>query len=311
MAERDCARYGPDGKRYCPRCGARVAQQADTCLVCHARLDECPSPRHLPLAEGIVLLFVILLAWGWWEGRAARTVLYARRFTVTARQRALVSPSATPTRTPTATRTPTWTPTATPTATPTPQVYKVQPHDTLAGIAAEHGITVQRLARANGLDLGSLLQVGQELVIPGPEGTPYPTPTPTPRAAIVNYVTQKGDTLTLIAERFHVPLEVILKNNRVPNPALLKPGTVLVIPIGTPEPTPTPTPILTPTPTHGTSSIPRRCLFCRGKEPCFKGLMPTSGLPGPRWVSSVPANAIEFSSRLDVRGGRSILTARA
>lgn len=250
MAREDRAVYGRNGERFCPQCGVRVAQQADACFLCGASLWSPPRRWRIPLAEIILLLMVALLTWGWWRVDGMRRVNPAQGPSTerpVAAIRAPVSASATPTPTPT----PTFTPTSTPTPTPTPQTYVVVRGDTLIGIAAEHGVTLERLAAFNGLDVGALLQVGQELLIPPPEGLPFPTATPTPEGVILNYVVERGDTVYLIAERFRVPQEVVLATNDIEDPTLLQPGMVLVIPLGTPKPTPTPTPILTPTPTPG------------------------------------------------------------
>jgi len=251
MARQDYAVYGPDGKRYCPWCGTRVAQDAEICFLCGGSLHSRPRRWHIPWAEIVILVIVAVLVGSWWRAedvaRAAQaTARAARQGTVTAVAR---TPTRTPTPTATATPTATHTPTSTPTATP--ELYTVTSGDTLIAIAAEHGVTVERLAAFNNLDVGALLQVDQVLLIPPPEDTPMPTPTPTLRAALLNYVVQEGDTLYLIAERFRVPQDAILKANPGINPTLIKPGTGLVIPVGTPEPTATPTPILTPTPTPG------------------------------------------------------------
>jgi len=80
------------------------------------------------------------------------------------------------------------TPTAEPSPTPTPIVYVIQSGDTLSGIAAAYGVTVEALQAANGINNPLLLQVGQELIIPigGGEDNAFqpgllmPTPTPVP-----------------------------------------------------------------------------------------------------------------------------------
>lgn len=84
------------------------------------------------------------------------------------------TPAATTVATPTATATPIPQPTATP--TPAVTIYKVVSGDTLSKIAQQYGVTVDDIANANKLTRSSILQVGQEMVIP-------PAPTPTPAAA--------------------------------------------------------------------------------------------------------------------------------
>ena len=58
------------------------------------------------------------------------------------------------------------TPPPTPTPTPTPIIYVVQPGDTLSGIAANFGVTVEGLATRNGIDKPESLRSGQRLLIP-------------------------------------------------------------------------------------------------------------------------------------------------
>lgn len=75
---------------------------------------------------------------------------------------------ATPAQTPTPTATPTPTPTAEPTPEPTPesQTHVVESGETLSGIAARFGTTVDAIVEANGIEDPDHLAVGEELVIP-------------------------------------------------------------------------------------------------------------------------------------------------
>ncbi len=248
---RDCARYTPDGRRFCPTCGTRVSQYAQACPVCHTRLDACPKPRAIPLWEVLTLLVVTALVWTWWTHHVVRVRAAERAFTATAAVHTRYTDTSTFTPTPTPSPTVTPTPTATATSTPTPVIYTVRPNDTLEGIAIQFGVPLKMLAQANRLDVDDILHVGQKLLIPYSDITPYPTPTPTPRTGIINYVVEKGDTLVLVAERFQISPEAIIQANKLNNSALLRPGMVLIIPLSTPVPTPTPTPIQTPTPTPG------------------------------------------------------------
>jgi LysM repeat protein len=58
-----------------------------------------------------------------------------------------------------------------PAASPTPLKYRVEPGDTLGGIAIKHRVSVEAIMSANGLK-NNIIHVGDELVIP------LPTPTP-------------------------------------------------------------------------------------------------------------------------------------
>jgi LysM repeat protein len=103
------------------------------------------------------------------------------------------------------------------------------------------------------------------------------TATPLPRPYI--YVVRTGDNLTSIAQRFGVPLDELMRINRITDPDLLRVGQELIIPIwdipplapsptqeaGTPPPlptavpwvpTPTPSPPFTKTPTPTRTPVP-------------------------------------------------------
>ncbi|MBL8920437.1 MAG: LysM peptidoglycan-binding domain-containing protein [Myxococcaceae bacterium] len=58
--------------------------------------------------------------------------------------------------------------------------YTVKPGDTLSAIGARFGVSYQAIAQANGIANPNLIHVGQQLTIPGRNGTPSPGPAPTP-----------------------------------------------------------------------------------------------------------------------------------
>ena len=135
-----------------------------------------------------------------------------------------------PTGAPTAT--PTTPPSGTPTATPTPYPgvsfpYVVQWGDTLYGISAKFGVTVNAIVAANGLANPNLIYVGQVLTIPG--GT---TP-PSPGGA---YVVLAGDNLFRIGLKYGVLWQAIAAANYIMPPWKIYVGQVLVIPGGVPTP---------------------------------------------------------------------------
>jgi LysM repeat protein len=81
--------------------------------------------------------------------------------------------------------TPVASPTTTPEALPTtpPVTYTVRPGDTLSGIAAMFGITVDDIVRNNNITDPNTLAEGQVLTIPGRPASPTPTPEGTPSPA--------------------------------------------------------------------------------------------------------------------------------
>lgn len=223
--------------RRCPECRARVAEAAKTCLMCGTSLEEGKGflPRvslsMVPPAPllGVVLGMLLLVAV--WFIKPWRAIQLGTYHTPT--------PTLTPTATPTVTPTSTGTPTPAPTATPSPETttYIVRAGDTLSLIAAQLDVPVEAIMEANGLT-DHMIQVGQELVIPVEGGSPSTSPEPgeTPAAEATNqpetltYVVEAGDSLSGIAKRFNVSLEVVMEANDITDPDSIRQGQELVIP---------------------------------------------------------------------------------
>lgn len=132
--------------------------------------------------------------------------------------------------------------------------YVVQPGDSVAGIAQKFGVTTQALMQTNGLTSPNFLIVGTVLTIPAggvvaptgdttsqtPVSTTIPTspmtpvtpsqPTTPSTSAGRSYTVLRGDTLQAIAAKFGVPMETIMKRNKLITPTAIKVGQVLVIP---------------------------------------------------------------------------------
>ncbi|MHB0858643.1 MAG: LysM peptidoglycan-binding domain-containing protein [Anaerolineae bacterium] len=153
--------------------------------------------------------------------------------------------------------------------TPVPQqtiVHVVASGDTLSGIAVQYEVASAAIAQANGIDLTTMLSIGQEIVIPvgspaataTPTATPSPTPTqepptptaqpatPTPTAVgtavastptstpeeakPVVHVVVSGDTLSGIAVEYGVSSQEIAAANNLSLNTLLRLGQELTIP---------------------------------------------------------------------------------
>jgi spore coat assembly protein SafA len=106
---------------------------------------------------------------------------------------------------------------------PPVQRYIVQKGDTLWKIAKRFGVSLDALIRANPqIKNPDLIFPGDVVFIPA---APVPKP-PTKR-----YVVQKGDTLFLIAKRFGVSLDALIRANpQIKNPNLIFPGDIVFIP---------------------------------------------------------------------------------
>jgi LysM repeat protein len=114
---------------------------------------------------------------------------------------------------------------------------RVQPGDTLYGIASRCGIAVGEIMRLNGLSNPNYIQLGTVLKL-RVGAQPSPTPSSGP-AASGTYRVRAGDTLASIARRYGVSLSALASANRnLRNPNLLRPGMVLRIPSHTERPRP-------------------------------------------------------------------------
>jgi len=99
----------------------------------------------------------------------------------------------------------TTTPTPDPNAPFIPRVHAVQDGETLTSIAADFGVTVDDLLAINNLANGDLLQVGQELIIPGGTGD----------AVATVYTVTAGDTPAQIAALFNTTPADLMATNRL------------------------------------------------------------------------------------------------
>ncbi len=137
------------------------------------------------------------------------------------------------------TRTPTPAP-PTDTPTPVPVYYQVQPGDVPLAIAAAYDITVDELLELNNIADPTLLQIGQELLIPvtatpsptAPTPTPSPTLTLTPTREPITYTIKAGDSLSKISAEFDVSINLIMLANNLSADELLQIGQQLTIPTG-------------------------------------------------------------------------------
>ena len=128
--------------------------------------------------------------------------------------------------------------------------YTVRSGDTLFSIARAHGTTVQAIATANNIINPNLIYAGQQLIIPGPAGSPgAPPPPPASPPPTTGesrlHVVRPGDTLFRISVQFGVSVAAIAQANNITNVNLIYVGQQLLIPGGPPgggEVTPPPPP---------------------------------------------------------------------
>jgi LysM repeat protein len=134
----------------------------------------------------------------------------------------------TPTPTPTsALPTPTLAPTFTPTLPPY-ITYTVKQGDSPWSIALEFGVTVEALMEANDLSEDTILDVGQELLIPLAPEEATPQPTSSPQG--ITYTVKPGDSPWSIALEFGVTVEALMEANGLSEDTVLSIGQELIIP---------------------------------------------------------------------------------
>ncbi len=105
--------------------------------------------------------------------------------------------------------------------------HKVRSGDTLWSIAKLHGVSMDSLARNNGMKRNETLSVGQTLKIPG--GVATLASSNPESAAQTTYVVKTGDTLSRIATKFRVSMADLMGWNRLKSSHVLQPGQRLVM----------------------------------------------------------------------------------
>jgi murein DD-endopeptidase MepM/ murein hydrolase activator NlpD len=94
--------------------------------------------------------------------------------------------------------------------------YKIEPGDSLYSVGNKFKVSTDALKFVNNLYDGSVLQIGQDIVIP-------------PISGLIHKV-EAGDTLVSIAQKYSVPTQAIADFNYLLEPNKLALGTELVIP---------------------------------------------------------------------------------
>ena len=113
--------------------------------------------------------------------------------------------------------------------------YTVVAGDTLSAISQRLGVSLAALAATNGIQIESVIVVGQRLRVPSTGGgstTPYSAASYTSPSQSSAYVVRSGDTLSAIASRYGVSLAAIAAANNIGQMSLIVIGQRLTIPSG-------------------------------------------------------------------------------
>jgi LysM repeat protein len=126
-------------------------------------------------------------------------------------------------------------------------VYQVKAGDTLAGVAAQFGLTAHDLEVANNLAPGTIVAIGRELVVPehtnvkggseleklldGRQAGGKTTVTTGGGSENTKFYTiQRGDNPAIIAKKFKVTASELLRVNNIDDPRKLQVGQRILIP---------------------------------------------------------------------------------
>lgn len=96
------------------------------------------------------------------------------------------------------------------------QTYKVQPGDTLSGIAVKFGTTVANLSNLNGISNPNKINVGKLLYVKG-------------TAKTSTYTVKSGDTLSGIASKYGTTTKALQNLNGITNANLIYAGQKLIV----------------------------------------------------------------------------------
>jgi LysM repeat protein len=109
--------------------------------------------------------------------------------------------------------------------------HRVAYGETLTGIAARHGTTIEALVRRNRLADASRIYVGQLLRISGDAARTTRSATrPARKATLRPHVVRYGETLSGIAMRYRLSIESIVVANRLTDASFIRAGQQLRIP---------------------------------------------------------------------------------
>jgi membrane-bound lytic murein transglycosylase D len=146
------------------------------------------------------------------------------------------------------------------------QIHTFKAGDKLDRLAAEHGLSLERLKAINGLGPKGTVVIGQQLVLPqkgssaGSEPLPF---TPSGAARTASYVVKRGDTWSGVAAAFGVAIADLKRANEG---AQLVPGENLVV-----------------------EMRPKQVVRKRAKQPVAKKAQPASGRAAAKTAPARPA----------------------
>jgi LysM repeat protein len=108
--------------------------------------------------------------------------------------------------------------------------HVVRAGENIFEIALQYGITVDSLARANGITNSTLIYVGQKLKIPQGEDQEMEVVSNTNSISDRIHVIQPGENLFRVALKYNVDYYYLARYNNISNPASIYVGQEIKIP---------------------------------------------------------------------------------
>ena len=103
-------------------------------------------------------------------------------------------------------------------------VHTIAPGDTLSDLAEGWGVTVEEVARLNGIADPNRVRIGQELIIPANAGATAAPELP------ISHTIAPGDNLWDLAARWGTSVEEIANLNGIRDPGHIWPGQAITVP---------------------------------------------------------------------------------
>lgn len=239
-------------QRVCINCGTPVAEKAKTCIMCGHSIDSLPRQATSFGTSWLGVAFGLLVITGmaYWFFQFNASVSGNATPSAMATIAGFIVPTHTPSPTRTLSPTPAPSLTFTPTATPVPVLHTIKTGENLSFVADKYRVSVEEINAANNLEEGTILSVGQVLIIPvlpRPSANTGAVQEDTRVGPVITYTIKGGDTLSGIAFEYDTSVSAIESANPDIDLTLLSVGEEIIVPLQ--PPTYTPTPTITPTPT--------------------------------------------------------------
>lgn len=108
------------------------------------------------------------------------------------------------------------------------KVYIIKSGDKLSTIAKKYNISIEQLAKLNNIKDINKIFVGNKLIIPNKDNNKVSNIS---NQKYKMYIIKSGDTLSVIAKKYKIPIQQLIKLNNIKNQNYIKVNDTLKIPI--------------------------------------------------------------------------------